>query len=244
MTLAPNALGAMGTLARRACGAQHRRSSCCSASTADSAATSSSSAYAIRRWQPELDSPRIVKIWEQNLLRAGLTDLSPSLREADAAKACAAVAARLLKRQTMKEELAAAMRRQRLLPAALPRNLPSSPPGRPLPPGRPVARTPAQQRRQRRQRQWACLVAVHLPSQELAGYAIVSASQPEAQLPPPLPSAALFRAQVDGLAVAPQHRRQGVATQLLAACERLGRRWGYQSLWLQVELDNTAALQL
>ncbi|KAG2496819.1 hypothetical protein HYH03_005225 [Edaphochlamys debaryana] len=78
----------------------------------------------------------------------------------------------------------------------------------------------------------------------LAGYALVSLAQPLALLPPPLPSRSPQQVHVDGLAVAPDCRRSGVASALLDAAERLARRWGGASLWLHVEAANAPAVQL
>lgn len=55
-----------------------------------------------------------------------------------------------------------------------------------------------------------------------AGYVVLSLSQPLAVLPPPFPSASPLYLHIDGLAVAPEFRRQGVGTALLSAAERLG----------------------
>jgi ribosomal protein S18 acetylase RimI-like enzyme len=44
--------------------------------------------------------------------------------------------------------------------------------------------------------------------------------------------------------VAPEHRRQGIASSLIAACERLGQLWGRSSLWLHVDQRNRGALEL
>lgn len=45
-------------------------------------------------------------------------------------------------------------------------------------------------------------------------------------------------------AVLPEHRRRGVATRLLEACERVASRWRYDALWLHVDLHNEAAARL
>jgi ribosomal protein S18 acetylase RimI-like enzyme len=51
-------------------------------------------------------------------------------------------------------------------------------------------------------------------------------------------------AYVEELAVAPEHRRRGVARQLLAACEEEARRRGKRRLTLWVTSDNAAAIGL
>ncbi|GLC52456.1 hypothetical protein PLESTB_000631100 [Pleodorina starrii] len=78
----------------------------------------------------------------------------------------------------------------------------------------------------------------------LAGYVLVSVSQPLALLPPPLPSRAPQQLHVDALAVCPGQRRRGVGSALLAAAERLAGRWGASSLWLHVDSSNDAAVQM
>lgn len=52
------------------------------------------------------------------------------------------------------------------------------------------------------------------------------------------------RFYLEGIAVAPEQRRQGIASSLIAACERLGRLWGRSSLWLHVDQRNRGALEL
>ncbi|EFJ48057.1 hypothetical protein VOLCADRAFT_91243 [Volvox carteri f. nagariensis] len=76
------------------------------------------------------------------------------------------------------------------------------------------------------------------------GYVLVSISQPLALLPPPLPSMAPHQLHADALAVRESHRRQGAGSALLAAAERLAKRWGGNSLWLHVDSSNDAAVQL
>jgi Acetyltransferase (GNAT) family len=46
------------------------------------------------------------------------------------------------------------------------------------------------------------------------------------------------------MAVAPDHRRHGVATEMLARCERIARLWGQTSVWLHVEIQNEGAERL
>lgn len=49
---------------------------------------------------------------------------------------------------------------------------------------------------------------------------------------------------ISNLAVAADYRRQGVARQMLAACERMAVRWKIPDLYLHVMEDNHAAQQL
>lgn len=49
---------------------------------------------------------------------------------------------------------------------------------------------------------------------------------------------------VSNLAVKPQYRRLGVASNLLAKCEEVTRNWGYEDLYLHVLEKNTSACQL
>lgn len=49
---------------------------------------------------------------------------------------------------------------------------------------------------------------------------------------------------LSNLAVPHSRRRQGVATQLLQACEQTARAWGYRQIYLHVLENNQAARQL
>lgn len=66
----------------------------------------------------------------------------------------------------------------------------------------------------------------------------------EAVLPPPFPTTAPLRMYLCNMAVHTGHRRRGVAKALLQEAQRLGKRWGQDTLWLHVETHNVAALQL
>lgn len=65
----------------------------------------------------------------------------------------------------------------------------------------------------------------HRHPSRLAACVTLTLTQPEAILPPPFPSGKPYRAYVGNMAVLPQHRRRGLAQQLLARCERLGEWW-------------------
>lgn len=69
-------------------------------------------------------------------------------------------------------------------------------------------------------------------------------ARPEAVLPPPFPTTARLRCYISNMAVAPNHRCQGVATKMLNRCERIARLWGQTSTWLHVEIENEAAESL
>ncbi|HIK11760.1 MAG TPA: GNAT family N-acetyltransferase [Oscillatoriaceae cyanobacterium M33_DOE_052] len=49
---------------------------------------------------------------------------------------------------------------------------------------------------------------------------------------------------LSNLAVAPAYRRQGVASQLLIACEEIARQWGAHDLYLHVLQNNRSARRL
>lgn len=49
---------------------------------------------------------------------------------------------------------------------------------------------------------------------------------------------------ISNLAIAEPYRRQGVATALLAECERSAKRWGFTAIYLHVLEDNQAARRL
>jgi len=72
----------------------------------------------------------------------------------------------------------------------------------------------------------------------------VTLARPEAVLPPPFPTSARLRCYISNMAVAPDHRRQGVATAMLNKCERIARLWGQTSAWLHVEIANEDAERL
>eukprot|EP00873_Tetraselmis_striata_P024643 jgi/Tetstr1/444907/TSEL_003358.t1 len=87
-------------------------------------------------------------------------------------------------------------------------------------------------------------VAEDSDSGRLVGSATLLLRRVEAALPPPFPTRAPARMYLCNMAVRPASRRRGVARALLQEAQRLGTRWGQDALWLHVECDNTAALQL
>jgi hypothetical protein len=82
------------------------------------------------------------------------------------------------------------------------------------------------------------------PPPRLLGCVTISLMQPEAWLPPPLPSGAPVRAYVSNMAVASAARRRGVARTLLDACGGVAARWGHGSVWLHVADANLAGVAL
>ncbi|GAB4814389.1 hypothetical protein N2152v2_001435 [Parachlorella kessleri] len=106
--------------------------------------------------------------------------------------------------------------------------------------------TPERQFLQRNymRRGFFCLVAEDLESGALLGTLAASLARPQAMLPPPFPTYAPLRAYVSNVAVRQECRRLGVATALLRLSERLAAWWGHDSIWLHVEADNTAGVEL
>ncbi|MEM6868694.1 MAG: GNAT family N-acetyltransferase, partial [Cyanobacteria bacterium P01_C01_bin.121] len=93
--------------------------------------------------------------------------------------------------------------------------------------------------------QYACLVAISLDPDsaqstgEVIGTVEISQRPCEAWrfLPPK-------RAYLSNLAIAPSHRRQGAANQLIATCETIAVSWGYRRIYLHVMANNSAAQAL
>lgn len=98
--------------------------------------------------------------------------------------------------------------------------------------------------RWQRQRQFAVLLAEDAATGRLLGSVTLSLTRCEAALPPPLPTSKPLRLYISNMVVDPEARRRGVATELLGACMRLGRRWQRDSAWLHVEERNSAGLGL
>eukprot|EP00887_Chlorella_sp_A99_P004928 scaffold4.g4928.t1 len=119
--------------------------------------------------------------------------------------------------------------------------------GEPPPPPGGWGETPEQRtqvQRWRRQRHFLLFLAQDAASGEVVGTAALTLAQPEARLPPPFPSASPRRAYCSNMAVVPAARRRGVGSALLGACERAARRWRHDALYLHVDSDNGAAVQL
>lgn len=73
----------------------------------------------------------------------------------------------------------------------------------------------------RRARQFCVLVAEDPVTGQLLGSATLSMLRPEAALPPPLPSAAPWRAYLSNMAVSRDARRRRVGSALLEAAQQL-----------------------
>ena len=98
-----------------------------------------------------------------------------------------------------------------------------------------------------RSRQWMCLLADlddRGATRACMGAVTVALVRCEAALPPPFPTGAAWRPYLCNMAVDLDCRRRGLATELLAAAEKLARRWGHSDLWLHSEVNNEAALGL
>lgn len=98
--------------------------------------------------------------------------------------------------------------------------------------------------RRRRNRSFACIVAEDTSTNQLIACAALTLARPEALFPPPAPTFTAVRAYCSNVVVLQPHRRQGVATELLATCERIVQWWGYDQLYLHVDLDNHPGIQL
>ncbi|KAF5830933.1 acyl-CoA N-acyltransferase [Dunaliella salina] len=204
--------------------------------------------YRIRRWTGcEREAQEIRRLWQQGLLETGLTRsrfgigslVSPKTTSDPATLGSEAVS-KMLRSHQRKQAAAAAARQLKAEAAALAATKP-----------RESARALAEAQRMRRQRMFACLVAERLPCEgetpeagRLAAYCLVSITQPLALLPPPLPSSSPLLLHIDALTVGEDHRRRGLATQLLGAVDKLARRWGRRSIWLRVCPTNAAAIEL
>ena len=109
-------------------------------------------------------------------------------------------------------------------------------------------RRAAFQLRQRRRRSFFFCVVENSTSlseeKEIVGCVALTLARPEAMMPPPFPTQAPIRCYLSNMAIAPAHRRQGLAKRLIHRCERLVRLWGYTSVWLHVDTENEAAVQL
>ncbi|NJM96735.1 MAG: GNAT family N-acetyltransferase [Phormidesmis sp. RL_2_1] len=92
--------------------------------------------------------------------------------------------------------------------------------------------------------QYTCLVATQHPTEQAQSSVVVGTAE-ISQRPcevwqwfPP------NRAYLSNLAIAPAHRRQGAAQQLLSACENIALDWGFDHIYLHVMSDNAAAQAL
>lgn len=83
----------------------------------------------------------------------------------------------------------------------------------------------------------AQIVARHARSGDAVGYVDLD-GRPKKD---PLPGESHPRPYLSDLAVRPDARRRGLATRLVAECERLAKSWGYECLYLKVEAANDPA---
>jgi len=67
---------------------------------------------------------------------------------------------------------------------------------------------------------------------------------PDSAFPPPFPSWKPYRSYLANVAVAPEARRSGVASKIIAYAERITRLWGFEEMWLHVNIDNPGARRL
>jgi len=67
---------------------------------------------------------------------------------------------------------------------------------------------------------------------------------PDSAFPPPFPSSKPYRSYLANVAVAPEARRSGVATAIIRYSERLTKLWGFDEMWLHVNIDNPGARAL
>jgi hypothetical protein len=79
---------------------------------------------------------------------------------------------------------------------------------------------------------------------ELIASATLQVCVPDSALPPPFPSSKPYRSYLANVAVAPEARRSGVATAIIAYSERLTKLWGFDEMWLHVNIDNPGARAL
>ena len=79
---------------------------------------------------------------------------------------------------------------------------------------------------------------------EIVASATLQACVPDAPFPPPFPTSRPYRAYLANVAVAPEARRQGVASAIIEKSERVAKMWGYDELWLHVNVDNPSAKKL
>ena len=79
---------------------------------------------------------------------------------------------------------------------------------------------------------------------ELIASATLQVCVPDSALPPPFPSSKPYRSYLANVAVAPEARRSGVATAIIRTSERLTKLWGFDEMWLHVNIDNPGARAL
>ena len=81
-------------------------------------------------------------------------------------------------------------------------------------------------------------------TREIIGSATLQVCVPDAPLPPPFPTSRPYRSYLANMAVCPEARRRGVATSVIRYAERVSRLWGFDEMWLHVNIDNPNARAL
>jgi len=81
-------------------------------------------------------------------------------------------------------------------------------------------------------------------AREIIASATLQVCVPDAPFPPPFPTSRPYRSYLANMAVAPEARRSGVATKVIAYSERLTKMWGFDEMWLHVNIDNPGAQKL
>ena len=81
-------------------------------------------------------------------------------------------------------------------------------------------------------------------TREIIGSATLQVCVPDAPLPPPFPTSRPYRSYLANMAVCPEARRRGVATSVIRYAERVSLLWGFDEMWLHVNIDNPSARAL
>jgi len=90
-----------------------------------------------------------------------------------------------------------------------------------------------------------CLTLIsRLDEPRWIGSASLRVCAPEALLPEPFPSTKPRVPYVSNVAVHVDARGRGVASAMLDKCERASRMWGYDYVWLHVDVNNPRALAM
>lgn len=98
--------------------------------------------------------------------------------------------------------------------------------------------------RLRQKRQCLTLISRLDDEPRWIGSASLRVCAPEALLPEPFPSLKPRVPYVSNVAVHIDARGRGVASAMLDKCERASRMWGYDYIWLHVDVNNPRALAM